>query len=392
MSGGAAGPQPPAERLVAFQRFLRRHGLRSGPAELADLAAASRHCDWLDREGFRAAARTTLVKRYEDLARFEALFEAFWDGHAPRAGEDADTAAPADPGEGAGDAAPVLELLAGAGEESAPAESEAGAEATLVRLDDARDMAALTEMELAAIRPAAERLGRALARRRGRRFQPARRGSRPDPARLRREALRQGGQPARLHWRARRRDRLELLALCDVSGSMRPYARFFLHVMQAFARCRGRLRAAVFSTALHEITDAIARPGAIDAGPLAIPGAGAGTDIGAALEQFTRRFEAQLHPGRSCVLVFSDGLDCGDDARLAAAMAVLAERCERLVWLNPLLGRPGYAPMARGMRTALPYLDHFLPANSPASFAAAVARILAPGAPPAALGDYPSSF
>ena len=35
-----------------------------------------------------------------------------------------------------------------------------------------------------------------------------------------------------------------------------------------------------------------------------------------------------------------------------------------MIWLNPLLGSPGYKPIDRGMRTALPYLDQFLPAHN----------------------------
>ena len=42
----------------------------------------------------------------------------------------------------------------------------------------------------------------------------------------------------------------------------------------------------------------------------------------------------------------------------------------RIVWLNPMLGRPGYAPVAGGMVAALPYIDLFAPAHNLASLAA----------------------
>ncbi|GIW11511.1 MAG: hypothetical protein KatS3mg061_2568 [Dehalococcoidia bacterium] len=39
----------------------------------------------------------------------------------------------------------------------------------------------------------------------------------------------------------------------------------------------------------------------------------------------------------------------------------------RLIWLNPLLGKAQYHPLAVGMQTALPYVDDFLPAHNLAS-------------------------
>jgi uncharacterized protein with von Willebrand factor type A (vWA) domain len=45
----------------------------------------------------------------------------------------------------------------------------------------------------------------------------------------------------------------------------------------------------------------------------------------------------------------------------------LQRSCYRLVWLNPLLGSPAYEPLTRGMQTALPYTDSFLPVHNLAS-------------------------
>ncbi|MFQ5408953.1 MAG: VWA domain-containing protein, partial [Anaerolineales bacterium] len=39
----------------------------------------------------------------------------------------------------------------------------------------------------------------------------------------------------------------------------------------------------------------------------------------------------------------------------------------RLIWLNPLLGSPDYEPLTRGMQTALPFVDDFLPVHNLAS-------------------------
>jgi len=60
-------------------------------------------------------------------------------------------------------------------------------------------------------------------------------------------------------------------------------------------------------------------------------------------------------------VIVSDGYDTGEPEVLATALAALRRRARRLVWLNPLLGQPGYAPEGRAMRAALPHLDLFAP-------------------------------
>jgi uncharacterized protein with von Willebrand factor type A (vWA) domain len=45
-------------------------------------------------------------------------------------------------------------------------------------------------------------------------------------------------------------------------------------------------------------------------------------------------------------------------------MKGLKRRARKLIWLNPLLGTPEYRPICQGMRTALPFIDHFLPAHN----------------------------
>jgi len=70
------------------------------------------------------------------------------------------------------------------------------------------------------------------------------------------------------------------------------------------------------------------------------------------------------------VIVLSDGWDRGDGALVGEEMARLQRRAKRVIWLNPLLGRDGYEPLAEGMAAALPFCDDFLPANTVASLAA----------------------
>jgi hypothetical protein len=51
-------------------------------------------------------------------------------------------------------------------------------------------------------------------------------------------------------------------------------------------------------------------------------------------------------------------------------MARLRRMCHHLIWLNPLLGSPGYEPLTRGMQAALPHVDDFMPVHNLASLEA----------------------
>ena len=66
----------------------------------------------------------------------------------------------------------------------------------------------------------------------------------------------------------------------------------------------------------------------------------------------------------------SDGYDTGEPALLAASLKSIRRRARRVVWLNPLLGRPDFTPVSRGMQAALPYVDLFAPAHNLESLAA----------------------
>ena len=60
-------------------------------------------------------------------------------------------------------------------------------------------------------------------------------------------------------------------------------------------------------------------------------------------------------------MIFSDGWDRGEVDTLQTQMTLLKRRASKIIWLNPLLRTRDYQPICQGMRTALPYLDYFLP-------------------------------
>src|SRR5260221_7596496 len=68
------------ERLEDFAGLLRQNGLRVSPAEVTDAAQAALLVGLEDRPSFRGALRATLVKRGQDAAVFDRLFELYFTG------------------------------------------------------------------------------------------------------------------------------------------------------------------------------------------------------------------------------------------------------------------------------------------------------------------------
>jgi len=89
-----------------------------------------------------------------------------------------------------------------------------------------------------------------------------------------------------------------------------------------------------------------------------------GGKIGHSLQTFLRRHGGTLLTPRTVVLIISDGWDTGDIDVLTDAMKEIRSRAGRVIWLNPLLGSPGYEPICQGMRAALPYVDVFASAHN----------------------------
>ncbi|HZB94198.1 MAG TPA: VWA domain-containing protein, partial [Stellaceae bacterium] len=219
----------------------------------------------------------------------------------------------------------------------------------------------------------AERLGAALRYRLSRRRLPARRGTAIDLRRSLRRNVSKGGEPLELLRKRRPERPVKLVLLLDVSGSMQLYSRFLLHFVRGLLGHFLTAEAFVFHTRLVPISDALRerdRLRAMDRLSLMAEGFGGGTRIAGALERFNGRYAKETLNARSVVVILSDGYDTDPPERLAAELIRLKRRTRRLIWLNPLLGWRDYAPVARAMAAALPFIDCFAAAHSLASLAA----------------------
>jgi uncharacterized protein with von Willebrand factor type A (vWA) domain len=191
-----------------------------------------------------------------------------------------------------------------------------------------------------------------------------------DWRRIVRRNLRLGGEIVALPRRTRAERRRPLVLLCDVSGSMERYTRMLLYFMNGLVGRRDRTEAFVFATRLTRITRELHRRPARPSAPAIsrlVPDWAGGTRIGEAIHSFNVRWARRVMTHAPVVLLISDGWDRGEPAQLAREMSRLQRSSRRLIWLNPLLGAPGYQPLTRGMQAALPYIDDFLPVHNLAS-------------------------
>jgi uncharacterized protein with von Willebrand factor type A (vWA) domain len=231
-----------------------------------------------------------------------------------------------------------------------------------------RDFATLTAAELTQLVALMRRLSLATPLRRSRRYEPGSRGRRVDLRTTMRQAQRSGGFPVRLARHRPRLRRRRLVVLCDISGSMEPYARAFLQLLYSAVAAGGpRTEVFTFATRLTRLTRVLAkvRPEvALVRAGRAAPDWSGGTRIGEAIKTFLDRYGNRGVARGAVVLIISDGWETGDAALLKEQMARLSRLAYRIVWANPRTASPHYRPLVAGMAAALPFCDTVVSAHS----------------------------
>lgn len=198
-----------------------------------------------------------------------------------------------------------------------------------------------------------------------RRWEPARAGTRPDLRRTLRNLVGSKADLVPLAFSSPRPRRRPLLVLADVSGSMERYVEMLLYFIHAARGRLGQLEAFVFATHLTRITRQVRHRDprvALTQVSAAVNDWSGGTRIGESLETFNQDWSRRVVRGGPVALIISDGWDRGDPDLLRTQMGIFHRSVHRVIWLNPLAGRTGFAPETQGMRAALPFVDDFLPA------------------------------
>jgi uncharacterized protein with von Willebrand factor type A (vWA) domain len=158
--------------------------------------------------------------------------------------------------------------------------------------------------------------------------------------------------------RRRRRTRpRRLVLLCDISGSMEPYARAYLHLLTSAVASGAPAEAFVFATRLTRLTRALGgrNPEAAIRRAAAIPPDwSSGTRIGEALQSFNDRYGRRGMARGAVVVILSDGWERADPALVGREMERLARLAHRIVWVNPRAGAPISRRAPAGWRPPCP--------------------------------------
>jgi hypothetical protein len=392
--------------LLTLGRDLRQAGLPIGSGQVMSFVEAVSEIDCRVRNDFYTAAKTTLVTSPEQIPTFDAIFGRFWrqvmnpiapvetpledlitgdeppEDSTPRESSDQEKKA------GADNATRVRERSVLAVEDTA--EDGEGEAQDLEDLPDdvivfsarevlrKKDFSQFTAEEIAEARRMIAKMDWRLGTRKTRRKERATHGDFVDYRATLRRSLRNTGVPIELRFRRRKERMRPLVLICDISGSMDRYSRLLLQFVHALEHGLDTVEVFVFSTRLTRITRELRKrnvDAAIEHVVKSVDDWSGGTRIGEAIKDFNYKWSRRVLRSGATVVMISDGWDRGDPKLLSKEMAKLQRSCRRLIWLNPLLGAPGYQPLTQGIRAALPYVDYFLPIHNLKSMEA-LARIL----------------
>ncbi|MBV9945195.1 MAG: VWA domain-containing protein [Solirubrobacterales bacterium] len=363
---------------AAFGRRLHDAGVPVAAERATWFAQAMVLVEPVSRRRLYWTARAAFVSDGTHLSAFDAVFRSVF-GSAP-ADEDV-SVPPDDRGDGAPSDQPRHTVSAAGEAPSSPATASQARAGEITRETPTPVLASNEEVlrskrfdalepdELARLYRLMTRLRVATPERQTRRAQRHRRGERIDLRRTLRGSLRTAGDPIRLARRRRRVVRRRLVLLCDISGSMEPYARAYLQFLTAAAGGprATRSEAFVFATRLTRLTRALSSRNperAIQIAAATAPDWSSGTRIGDALKAFNDRHGRRGMARGAVVVILSDGWERGDPARVAREMQRLRRVAYRIVWVNPRVSARAFEARAAGLVAALPHCDALVSGHS----------------------------
>ena len=361
----ATAASPAHNMAVAFARVLRGVGLDAPLDSVIVFVSALEQLGLENRNNVYWAAHSTLVRRHEDTPMFDRAFAVFWDQSIAinRSEEEPETIS--------------MTLLVDDeneqdknNETAEPIDDENTITLRFSSIETLRekDFAEYNDAELREAELFMTRLRLAGPPKKSLRLKKSNHhGARHDIRRTMRASLQHDGEPIERFWREPSTRLRRLVVLLDISGSMEPYSRALLRFMHAAVVGRQRVEAFTFGTRLTRITKELTSRDpdrALAQTSTQVSDWSGGTRLGECLRTFNDSWGIGGMARGSIFVVLSDGWDRGDPEVLAEQMQRLNRVAFRMIWVNPLKVSPGYAPLARGMAAALPFIDDFVEGHS----------------------------
>jgi uncharacterized protein len=379
-NGRVRGPDL-AEVAGRFGALLRTAGVPITPERGGRFAATLQLASPATTDELYWVGRVTLLSDHTHLEVYDRVFAQVFGGLVDWADSRGDTATPPlppassrpgesrppsssdDPGTTSTQPSPVPMSGEGGGDDGRDVVLAAVSEQERLR---SRDFSTLTPEELAMLRAMFREVALAPPLRRVRRDRRHPSGARLDLRATLGRAHRTAGDPVTTVRRRRRVRPRRLVLLCDISGSMEPYARAYLQLLHS-AVGGADAEAFVFATRLTRLTRALAVRSpdlALRQAAAAAPDWSGGTRIGRALQLFNDRYGRRGMARGAVVVIVSDGWERDDPELLGREVARLSRLAHRVVWVNPRSASPRFEPLVGGMAAALPYLDALVSGHS----------------------------
>lgn len=202
-------------------------------------------------------------------------------------------------------------------------------------MDDILTHTRLSNLEqryLQRVQALVQKMARKLAERHARKQRHYRRG-RLDMGRTLRASVANDGVMFQTHWRRQRKHKPQLLAVCDVSGSVAAYAKFLLLFLYSLQDVLPRVRSFAFSSHLGEVSELFTQHPVERAIELVNWRYGGATDYGNSLRDFAALALDDINSSTT-VIILGDARNNNGDPRLDILRSIY-QRSRRVIWLNP---------------------------------------------------------
>jgi hypothetical protein len=365
-------PKGLAGRIAQFADFLKSRGFRVFQSSVHDALRSLKEIDISKRQDFFASLRANLTNTDLEWLQFGNLFDAFWnrqdkeikETHEPSRLPERDVRDPLSNTKVLPDIDAEISTPMAHTDDREWLEGVAYSPLSKV---EKKDLGSFKKGDIQVAQLALKKIMEPFRINLSRRSRRSRKPKDMDFPRMMRNSLKSDGLPMALFYKDKKKWLKRLVILADVSGSMDRYARFVMPFILGLRGVGSRAEVFVFSTSLTAITFLIRHLSfekALERIAQEVPDWSGGTKIGYSLHQFNQTHAQRLISQRTVAIILSDGWDLGGKELLRREMETLARKAYCVIWLNPLAGDPDYQPVCQGMRTALPYVDYFLPADS----------------------------
>lgn len=359
-------PVSPINSIVGFFDYARTNGLNVGFKETESTVSAAELGLITSRTKFKYGLKSICCGCVEDLPKFDKLFEDYWSNLGELKKQKITIKSEFQKE----DNTPGTLIMMGTKNSDSDGDKLEGKSMTGANVTERlrkTDFSKLSEIETEFFEELAQNLWKQMSYRLKRRLNNGNRGNAINFSKTIRNSISRGGWPQQLIYKERKPIKRRLVMLLDVSGSMDKYSFYLLKFIYVLRQYFERIEAFTFSTSLNRITRMLERKN-LDEVLIKITNQvqswSSGTKIGECLQEFNSKYAKEILSRSSIVVILSDGLDTGNVSILSEAIKKIKMRTGQLIWLNPLKGMKGYAPVQKGMASVLPFIDEFHSAHN----------------------------